>query len=265
MSTDHLLDRIRAADPAPAATITDHGLFARIIAGPGDPRLARPARTRRRLGAGARRLALLGAAVVLTAAGGTAGAIQLGVFSHASPQALFKDNPAGRFPGSRHQAVNPRTVRQAAAFIVPGVGRFGFWIALSQKGWLCTAIRQPDGTWAALTDDRFQLGGPVPGCGGWSWRDAHGFAYYPASIPAPRHRIWRIVYGYAPTTGHPVTVRDRISGVTAPIGDGRYFAIVIPFCQGRGCYRPAPFAWFQLQTLDASGRVLVTDRRDAGM
>jgi hypothetical protein len=161
--------------------------------------------------------------------------------------------------------VNPRTIRRATTFTVPGVGRFEYWIALSQKGWLCNAIRQPDGSWAALTGDKFGLGGPVPGCGGWSWRDAHGFAYYPATIPAPGHRVWRLVYGYAPTAGHPVQVRDRISAVTVPIGDGRYFAIVIPYCQGRGCNRPAPFAWFQLQTLGASGRVLVTDARDAGM
>jgi hypothetical protein len=40
---------------------------------------------------------------------------------------------------------------------------------------------------------------------------------------------------------------------------------VIPYCQGRSCNRPAPFAWFQIQTLDASGRVLVTDARDPGM
>jgi hypothetical protein len=266
MSTDRLLDRLRAADPAPAATIADHGLFAQIVAGPGDPRLIRSAPTSHRLRKGARRFGLLGAAIVLTAAGGTAGAIGLGVFSHASPQALFKGNPAGQFPGSRHQTVNPRTIHRATTFTVPGVGRFEYWIALSQKGWLCNAIRQPDGTWADLSvNDKFQLGGPVPGCGGWSWRDAHGFAYYPATVPAPRHRVWRIAYGYAPTTGHPVAVRDRISGVTVPIGDGRYFAIVLPYCQGRGCNRPAPFAWFQLQTLDASGRVLVTDARDAGM
>lgn len=261
MSTDRLLDRVRAANPVPAATITDDELFARIVAGLGD---ARPAR-RRRLKVGARRLALLGAAIVLTAAGGTTGAIQLGVFSHDTPEALFKGNPAGQFPGSRHQTVNPRTVRRATTFTVPGVGRFEYWIGLTRRGWLCNAIRQPDGTWAALTADKFELGGPVPGCSGWSWRDAHGFAYYPDTIPAPGHRIWRLVYGYAPTTGHPVKIRDRISGATAPIGDGRYFAIVIPYCQGRGCNRPAPFAWFQLQTLDRSGRVLVTDQKDPGM
>jgi hypothetical protein len=261
MSTDRLLDRIRAANPVPAAPRDDAELFARILATPGDARLAR--RRRRRMGTHG--LALIAAGVVLCGAGGTVGAVQLGAFHHASPEALFKGNPAGSFPGSRHQTVNPQTVQRATSFTVPGVGRFEYWIALSRRGWLCSAIRQPDGTWAALTNDKFQIGGPVPGCGGWSWRDANGFAYYPTYVDAPAHRVWRLVYGYAPTTGHPVKIRDRISGATAPIGDGRYFAIVVPYCQGRSCNRPQPFAWFQLQTLDASGDVLVTDARDAGM
>lgn len=156
-------------------------------------------------------------------------------------------------------------MRRATTFTVPKVGRFEYWIALSRpKGWLCIAIRQPDGSWADLGSNAL-FGGPVPGCGNLGWQDAHGFAYYPTTVDAPHHRVWRLVYGYVPTTGHPATVRDRISGTKAPVGDGRYFAIVIPYCQGRSCNRPAPFAWFQLQTLDASGRVLVTDQRDPGM
>jgi hypothetical protein len=267
MSTDRLFDRVRAANPAPTTPITDSELFARIIASPGDSRLVAPPRRRRRMGT--RGLALLAGAVVLCGAGGTVGAVQL--LSHDSPKALFKADPAGqfsRFPGhtgGTGQTVIPQTVRRAATFTVPDVGRFGYWIALSRpNGWLCSAIRQPDGTWADLGADKFQLGGPVPGCGNLPWHDAHGFSYYPSSI---QHRgtTWRIVYGYVPTTGQPVQVRDLISGVTVPIGDGRYFAIVIPLCRGRGCNRPQPFAWFQLQTLDASGRVLVTDARDAGM
>ena len=261
MTSDRLLERVRAANPAPATTTTDDDLFARIVAGPGDRRLT----ARRRLRVGVRRFALLGAGLILMAAGGTAGAIQFGVFSHASPVALFKDNPAGQFPGNPRQTVVPRTVHRATTFIVPGVGRFEYWIALSRNGWLCNAIRQPDGTWAALVDDKYQVGGPIPGCGGWSWHDSAGFAYYPMMVPAPDHRLWRLVYGYAPTTGRPAAVRDRISGVTVPVGDGRYFAIVVPYCQGRACNRPAPFAWFQLETLDAAGRVLVTDQKDAGM
>jgi hypothetical protein len=66
-------------------------------------------------------------------------------------------------------------------------------------------------------------------------------------------------------TTQPVALRDRISGVTVPVGNGRYFALVVPYCQGRRCNRPAPFVWFELQALDASGRVLVTDRKDPGM
>jgi hypothetical protein len=267
MTSDRLLDRVQAANPAPAATITDDELFARIVAQPGDPRLV--ARTRRRRRVGTRGLALLAAAVVLCGAGGTVGAVE--VLSHASPKKLFEANPSGQYarvPGrafGTRETVIPQTVRLATTFAVPRVGRFEYWIALSRpKGWLCMAIRQPDGTWAELGSDSL-FGGPVPGCGNSAWQDAHGFDYYPTTVPAPGRRLWRLVYGYAPTTGHPVEVRDRISGATARIGDDRYFALVIPYCQGRSCNRPAPFAWFQLQTLDASGRVLVTDDRDAGM
>jgi hypothetical protein len=269
MSNDRVIERIRAADPAPAATLTDHDLFARIVASPGDPRLKSPGK-RRPLRMGTRGVALVAAAVVLSASGGAFGAIQL-VLSHASPKALFEANPQGQFsrlPGQitqgTGQTVIPSTVRLATTFTVPGMGRFEYWIALSRpKGRLCLAIRQPDGTWADLGKNSL-FGGPVPGCG-FNWQAGHGFAYYPTTIDAPGRRVWRIVYGYAPTTGHPVQIRDRISGVTAPVADGRYFAIVLPYCHGRGCDRPAPFAYFQLQTLDASGRVLVTDERDPGM
>jgi hypothetical protein len=269
MTSDRLLDRVRAANPAPMKTTTDDELFARIVAGPRDPRLPPRTRSRRLLRVGARRLALVAAAVVLTAAGGTAGAIQFGVFTHASPKALFKADPAGRWSPDSDVQVIPGTVHRATTFAVPGVGRFEYWIALSRpKGWLCNAIRQPDGSWADLgtPHDKYQMGGPVPGCGTSPWNDSHGFSYYPSMI---QHRgtIWRIVYGYVPATGHPVTVRDTVHHVAAQIGDGRYFAIVIPLCKGRAqCSLPVPRpgSGFRLQTLDASGRVLVTDAYDPG-
>jgi hypothetical protein len=265
MSSDWLLDRIRAANPAPLTTITDDELFARIVATPGDARLAARRRRRRRR-IGARGVALIAAAVVLSAAGGT-GAVEL--LTHVSPKVLFEANPAGNFgrlPGRKpvRQVVNPQTVRRAATFTVPGVGKFEYWIALSKpSGWLCDAIRQPDGTWADLDGDRYQLGGPVPGCGTLPWHDMHGFAYDQSSLPAPGRRTWQIVYGYAPATGHPAQIRDKVSGATAPIGDGRYFAIVMPLCQGAACGRISP-PGYQLQTIDAAGRVLVTDAYDPG-
>jgi hypothetical protein len=270
MNTYRLLDRLRAANPVPAAAIADDELFARIVASPGDARLASPRRRRR---IGTRGLGLLAAAVVLCGAGGTVGAVQL--LSHASPKALFEANPQGQFSrvpgrawGTTGQTVIPRTIRRATTFTVPGVGRFEYWIALSRpKGWLCTAIRLPDRTWADLPgDDKYEIGGPAPGCGTLPWNDAHGFSYYNTSIQH-QGRIWRIVYGYVPTTGHPVRVRDTVRGATAPIGDGRYFAIVIPFCKGRACSLPVPRpgSGFRLQTLDASGRVLITDGYDPGM
>lgn len=257
MSTDRLIDRIRAADPAPAATAVDDELFALIVARPGDPRLIETPK-RRRLRMRTRGVALIAAAVTLTATGGAFG---LGAFSHASPKALFEANPAGPFPWRPGQGVIvpnviPRTVRLATTFTVPGVGRFQLWIALSRpKGWLCDAIRQPDGTWAGLpSGDKFQLSAPQPGCGTLGWQDSHGFDYWPSSIVSPDRRQWWIAWGYAPTSGHPVEIRDKISGATVPIGDGRYFAIVIPQ------NRPG----FRLETLDAAGRVLVTDAFDTG-
>lgn len=179
---------------------------------------------------------MLAASAVLVGAG-TAGAITVRALTDASPKALFEANPQGqysRLPGQltrgTGQTVIPQSVRLATTFTVSGVGKFEYWIAISRpKGWLCDAIRQPDGTWADLGKNSL-LGGPVPGCGAMGWQDAHGLDYYPSYVPAPRHRLWRLVYGYAPTAGHPVEIRDKVSGVTAPIGDGRYFAIVIPYC-----------------------------------
>jgi hypothetical protein len=254
MSTDRLIDRVRAADPAPTLAITDDELFARIVAQPGDARLVRARRHRRRI----RWMTALVVAAVFSATGGAFG---LGAFSHASPKALFEANPAGPFPWRPGQGVIvpvviPQTVRLATTFTVSGVGRFQLWIALSRpKGWLCTAIRQPDGTWAGLpSGDKYQLAGPMPGCGTLGWQDVHGFGYWPSNIRSPDGRQWWIAWGYVPTTGHPVEVRDEISGATAPIGDGRYFAIVLPQ------NRPG----FRLATLDVAGRVLATDRFDAG-
>ncbi len=275
MSAYRVIDRIRAADPAPAATITDDELFARIVAGPGDDRLGGSAQTprRRRFRAGTRGLALIAAAAVLSATGGAFGAMQLGAFSHASPKALFKVDPAGqysRLPGQitkgTGQTVIPQTVHLATTFTVPGVGRFDWWIALSRpKGWLCGAIRQPDGTWADLgSADKFQLGGPMPGCGTLPWHDVDKFAYNQTSVTSPNGAEWRIAYGYAPTNGRPVEIRDKISAATAPIGDGRYFAIVMPLCKGPACSDPGSFKGYQLQTLDAAGRVLITDIYDPG-
>jgi hypothetical protein len=275
MTSDRVIDRIRAADPAPAATIIDDELFARIVASAGDPRLdtsgEKPGR-RRRMRMGTRGLALIAAAVVLSATGGAVGAIQLGALSHASPKALFEANPSGRFPwrpgqGSILPTVIPQTVRRATTFTVPGVGRFEWWIALSRpKGWLCGAIRQPDGTWADLGhNDKFVMDGSMPGCGNLPWQDAQGFAYNQTSVRSPDGEVWRIAIGYAPATGHPVEIRDKVSGATAALGDGRYFAIVMPLCKGARCDRPPQLPGYQLQTLNDLGWVLVTDRFDPGM
>jgi hypothetical protein len=248
-----------------------------IVAGPGDPRLtagqrdhghAARHRLRRRLRTGRRPLpVLLGLIVVTGSAAAATSVISLTQLDHATPRKLFIANPGHMFPHTPNQTVIPQTVRRATTFTVAGAGRFEFWIARSRKGWLCEAIRQPDGTWADLgaPGDRYQMGGPVPGCEGVPWQDRKGFSYYPTMMATHRGG-WRIVYGYAPSAGHPVTIRDRISGARAAIGDGRYFAIVIPLCRRNGCLRRVTFPrYFQLETLNAAGRVLTRSELDPGM
>jgi hypothetical protein len=279
MSADRVLDRLRAANPASTAVITNDELFARITASPGDPRLVasepRGLPRRRSWRTGGHPFLLL-AAMATLAACGAVGAIKfggnLGAFSHDSPIALFKANPAALFPNTSHQVVIPRTVHRVATATVPGVGKFEYWIALSTKGWLCEAIRLPDRTWAATSDghDKLDPGGAAPACGGVPW-PLDGYSYMQLSIPAPHGRWWRIEYGFGPTQGKPVKVRDTFSGATAPIADGRYFAIVLPLCHGRvgehedKCQSRPVFHYFRLETLSASGSVLSKAQRDPGM
>src|SRR6202034_4084196 len=74
MSIDHVMDRLRRANPAPARMIENEPLLVKIIASPADPRLARsngqPVRRRRVwrwLGVGARVAPVVGATIVAIA------------------------------------------------------------------------------------------------------------------------------------------------------------------------------------------------------
>ncbi len=272
-SADPLIARLRAADPSPARAITDEALQARILAGPADPRVR--TRPRRWLSLGARQLAFLAVSVAVGATGSAVGVIKLSQLGHASPQRLFAAEPnqmmmgpGGRPPGWRQQVI-PGSARHASTVTVPGVGPVQYWVASSRQHGLCTAMRLPDGTWIGFPN-RYGVGGPVPGCAPPA-RVCHpmcvtqlidGFFYEQTSVQQPGGRQWYIVYGVVAAPGHPTRVRDRITGASAPVYAGRYFAIVIPM--GRVPAGHDPHTPYQLEALSARGRVLRVGQLDPG-
>jgi hypothetical protein len=214
---------------------------------------------------------------LIGACGATIGAIKFGVganpksYSHDSPQALFRANPSsvGIPSGARwHQDVIPGSVHLASTLQVPSVGKIQYWIAQSTQHGLCQAIRLPDGTWVGGAN-KFDIGGLVPAClpapsdcRGCFPRLINGYYYDDAKIPAAHHRWWRIEYGVAPTHGHPIEVRDAVSGASAPVVNGRYFAIllsgnIVPL-PNKSCSLIYVACWpfVRLQTLNAAGQVL---------
>jgi DNA-directed RNA polymerase specialized sigma24 family protein len=66
---------------------------------------------------------------------------------------------------------------------------------------------------------------------------------------------WRRLADVPCDDPRPWLIATARSGATAQIGDGRYFAIVMP----------QNLPGYQLQTFDAAGRALITDRFDPGM
>ena len=224
-------------------------------------------RLRRRLRpTGARRLALLSAALLLGATGATAATVAaIDSFGHDTPAQLFRENP-DRF-GSPwvHQSLVPGTVRLVETIRIPGVGQAEYWTAAATHHGICAGLRLPGRVWAG-SFNRFQLGGPVPGC-------VYKFAANPAQGWSPKRGFFsleyqvggrwqgRVVIGTVPDVGRPVAVRDALTGTTTRVVDGRYFAILIPPSHGQwGSWREGTGRVlrlrFRLETLAASGQVL---------
>ncbi len=79
-----------------------------------------------------------------------------------------------------------------------------------------------------------------------------GFDYEQTSVTGTNGKSWAIQYG-AVTIHGAAQVRETVNGVTAPIIDGRYFAIAL---------QPASRDWGdtgRLQALSASGQQLAEE------
>jgi hypothetical protein len=106
MIDDRVMRRLRAARPAAAAPADDDALFARIVAAPGDPRLAeapRRAWTRPRVLAGGT-LAVAGAAAVLAVAlSGSAAPPAFAITRGDDGSVLVKINRLESLPEANHK------------------------------------------------------------------------------------------------------------------------------------------------------------------
>ena len=268
MNEEHLMRRLRAADPAPVTNHpADQALWSSIVSAPGDPRLVENQRPQRWRGLGTRRL-LLGIVVfALVAGGGTAGVVSSGLFRHDRPAQLFRENPVARdLPAGSalwHQTVLPRTVTRAETISIAGVGRLQLWVASSRQHGVCSAIRLPNGDWAGLGVSRMDEGGSVPGChptrqqinrSGSPVYAIDGFDYQETLVRGHDGRSWRIEYGTInPPHGRARRVRDALSGITASVADGRWFAIVFPI------HHPQAMPHWRLEALSATGHVIAEE------
>lgn len=217
---------------------------------------------------GGRRAVLVPAALLLTtAAAAAATGIATGVLNPFqvahdnaidAPLRLFENNPGvtGATPAALwHQTVIPATVRQVETFTVPGVGAVHYWVADTEQHGICTALRLPDGTWAGLQHSG-RAGGSMPGCsptraqvsGGALLVD--GFDYRDGAVLDNNRKPWLLTYGAVTAAGHATQVRDTVSGTSAPVVDGKYFALAVrPVGSDRGDD-------IRLEAVDANGRIV---------
>jgi hypothetical protein len=145
------------------------------------------------------------------------------------------------------------------------VGRLAFWVAASRQHGLCTALRLPGGSWSGLGGSPIDQGGTVPGCAPTRAQVDRskppvylldGFDYQEAIVRGHDGRQWRIEYGRVSSPrGRPVIVRDRLSGITAKVLRGGWFAIVFPIGD------PNTIPTWRLQALDPRGRVVAQEPR----
>jgi hypothetical protein len=249
-----VLDRVRAANPVTPIAGGDPALYARIIAAPGDPRLAaRPKRSRR--------WTVAAVAIALIALGAGAGWAAV----HEDPVSLFESNPQmdGDPSGLWHQQVIPATVRRVGAARVPGVGLVHFWYGETSQGGWCGALRLPDGGW--LGTPGAGAGGIVPGC--FPTREQvndqdqvyviNGFDDGEDDIDLRDGGggFWRVTFGRVTGLRPAARVVDLASGTSVPVTDGSLFVIAL---RDPDPSRPFPVHFV---AYDAAGKLVADERR----
>jgi hypothetical protein len=129
------------------------------------------------------------------------------------------------------ETVIPSSVRMITNRTVPGIGAVQFWVGDTKQHGYCTALRFPGGSWAGLKNPQ-EGGDSIPGCQptrrqvGWGALILSGFDI--RDEPALTHSGSEVnlIYGQIVAPGHPTTVRDRYTGATGPVIDGKYFMII---------------------------------------
>jgi hypothetical protein len=236
MTNDSILERLRAANPSRTETTSNEALFAAIVGADvsldANDEIAPRRPLRRRL------QVVVVAAIALAIGVGTAWATGRDVLQ------LFDSNPAAGDPNGQpasglwRQVAIPSTVRSPGVLSIPHFGRVELWFAETrQHGW-CGALRLPDGSWGGTKDS--SAGGTAPGCypsrtqvnaaGDKPVFVISGLDYYDVDVDARDHggTYWRVLYGVTEVEQPVVRVVDTVSGRSAPILSGRFFAIAVP-------------------------------------
>lgn len=209
------------------------------------------------------RVAALASAGILAACGAAvaAGVDPFAVIAGSSPTQLFRSNPAWwnqDNPPNPNTAIVASSVRDLGTIEIPHVGAFEYWGAQTKSGTYCEAFRGPDRLWAgtgANPEKDYNFGGPVPGCGitttypgtsggSFSWTNNE---IGPAAGSRQSNDISILVYG---TENYPgaTAVLNPSTGVSAPVFDGTYFALVLPPGSSESNV--------ELQALSSSGAVI---------
>lgn len=270
MAHDVDLNLIRSTLRAPAGPSTHarRAAAARLERAIVDEQQPARSRTRGAVRMRTRPAALVAALAALVATGAAAAAthvLSLDALTgtHASPQRLFTANPQG---GTHvHSRLISGTARLVQTLHVPGAGAVQFWTAAATHDGICLGIRRQNGQWGDLTRRSDGIGsGTAPGCVSMKSLPYYGpgFGWFEAQI-GRGFDGGRLAYGVVPSAGHPTIIQDQRTRATAPVIDGRFFAIVIP-PEHRGVvvervkHRNVCRFTYHLQTLNATGRVLAT-------